>query len=70
MDKADAVAEALAELRYELDELRTELDGKAASGTLAGRIESLIVVATEAVEALAAQDGATVRRRWMLVDVD
>ena len=55
------------ELRHELRELLADLDEEARD-RLPGRIESLIIVAVETLEAL--QAGERVARRWQLVDVD
>ena len=57
----------LEELRHELRELLADLDEEARD-RLPGRIESLIIVAVETLEAL--QAGERVARRWQLVDVD
>lgn len=57
----------LEELRHELRELLADLDGETRD-RLPGRIESLILVAVETLEAL--QAGERVARRWQLVDVD
>ena len=55
------------ELRHELRELLADLDGETRD-RLPGRIETLILVAVETLEAL--QAGERVARRWQLVDVD
>ena len=57
----------LEELRHELRELLADLDGETRD-RLPGRIETLILVAVETLEAL--QAGERVARRWQLVDVD
>ena len=57
------------ELRHELRELLADLDEEARD-RLPGRIESLIIVAVEALEALQVEAGEQVARRWQLVDVD
>ena len=59
----------LEELRHELRELLADL-GEETRDRLPGRIESLIIVAVEALEALQAEAGERVARRWLLVDVD
>ena len=59
----------LEELRHELRELLADLDGETRD-RLPGRIESLILVAVETLEALQAEAGERAARRWQLVDVD
>ena len=59
----------LEELRHELRELLADLDEEARD-RLPGRIESLVIVAVETLEALQAEAGERVARRWQLVDVD
>lgn len=59
----------LGELRYELDELRRDLD-EVELDRLQGRIESLILVAVEALEALQVEAGEPIARRWQMVDVE
>ena len=62
------MSDRLEELRHELDELRRDLAHESRE-RLPDRIGSLIVAAVEALEALEAEAGAVVRRRWQLVDV-
>ena len=62
------MGDRLEELRHELDELRRDLEHEPRE-RLPDRIGALIVAAVEALEALEAESGAVVRRRWQLVDV-